>query len=44
MEVKVILAGGCKGGFLVIEDEVGSVNGFGRETQEQCFVFCVPMQ
>ena len=32
--VKVFLAGGCREEFLMITDEVGSVDCLGRETQE----------
>ena len=39
--IKLFLAGGCKEEVSVIKDEVGSVDGFGREEQEQHLVFCL---
>ena len=41
MGVKVFLAGGYREEVLVIKDEVGSADGFGREAQERCWVFNV---
>ena len=41
LEVKKILAGGCREKVLVIKEEVESVEGFGGEAQERSLVFCV---
>ena len=38
-ELKVFLAGGCAEEVLVIKDEVGSVDGFGGETEKPRFVY-----
>ena len=40
IKVKVFLAGACQEDFM-INDEVGSVDGFGVEAQERSLVFCV---